>query len=460
MLDAAGGGGAATRWESMTVDQMHNLIQGASTDGQWNIVTGWKESAELISAHRTQLEQFRDYLADAWPPDKSTASEAYRDRLNVMIDNIIATHDAALANYDALAGATGAIYQAQVRMEQIHQEYQNNQTLLDAYNAKQQEAQSSGRPQPSPSPSGGDQPPVAAGRQAALQNEAIVMLSGVSTELAQAQSRIVTPPPYKIFEGADETKAIGSESSYVAPPIPPLVSVAANDTSYASSSRPSTTFPTSSVTSPVTVQPGITSPQPGLVLGGTGTPTPPTVTPPSSFNPLTPTGGGGPITNPTLLPPSTFTPGGGPSPVPPTGIGGGRNLGLPRQGILRSGGPLPEGMRAMPPGGVIGGPPNAGLGRTAAGRASASRVNPVGGVIGEGRGGVAGARRGVAGMAGGEHPGGMYGQGGNRRPGQWDEADGTHWDPDDPWDTAEGVAPVVLPAAEQRVDPGPAIGLS
>jgi hypothetical protein len=34
-----------------------------------------------------------------------------------------------------------------------------------------------------------------------------------------------------------------------------------------------------------------------------------------------------------------------------------------------------------------------------------------------------------------------------------------HWDPNNPWETAEGVPPVVLPPSEQRIDPGPAIGL-
>jgi hypothetical protein len=34
------------------------------------------------------------------------------------------------------------------------------------------------------------------------------------------------------------------------------------------------------------------------------------------------------------------------------------------------------------------------------------------------------------------------------------------WDPDNPWETDEGVAPVVLPARETgRIDPGPTIGL-
>ena len=125
----------------------------------------------------------------------------------------------------------------------------------------------------------------------------------------------------------------------------------------------------------------------------------------------------------------------------------------------------------MAPNGVIGGMPvgggqargasGIGLGQPGAGRAGA-RINPVGGVIGEGHGAL-GSRRGApGGMSAAEHPtgNGMYGQGAaGRRAGRRDEAEGPHWDPDNPWETADGVDPVVLPAPVQRVDPGPAIGL-
>ena len=67
----------------------------------------------------------------------------------------------------------------------------------------------------------------------------------------------------------------------------------------------------------------------------------------------------------------------------------------------------------------------------------------------------------MGGMSATGHPGGgLYGQGAGRGRGRRDEADAMHWDPDNPWETAAGVDPVVLPAQEQRIDPGPAIGLS
>jgi hypothetical protein len=116
----------------------------------------------------------------------------------------------------------------------------------------------------------------------------------------------------------------------------------------------------------------------------------------------------------------------------------------------------------MASGGVIGGSPGArGIGQLGAGGAGTRRVNPVGGVIGESEGAL-GSRRGVGagGLSASEHPAGMYGQGGaGRRPGRRDDGEAERWDPDNPWTTAEGVDPVVLPIETRRVDPGPAIGL-
>lgn len=118
----------------------------------------------------------------------------------------------------------------------------------------------------------------------------------------------------------------------------------------------------------------------------------------------------------------------------------------------------------MPPGGVIGTVPGGALGQPSPGGRLPSRVNPVGGVIGsESEGGMgAGARgggigvlgRGGSGAAG--EPIGTLGARGNRHP---DDDDNLHWDPDNPWETTQGVAPVLTPGAEQRIDPGPAIGL-
>jgi hypothetical protein len=80
----------------------------------------------------------------------------------------------------------------------------------------------------------------------------------------------------------------------------------------------------------------------------------------------------------------------------------------------------------------------------------------VGGVI-EPRGAAGGPGGSVNASAVHGQPMGTLGGRNGGRKGDAEEA--LHWDPDNPWETAEGVSPVVLPATEQRVDPGPAIGL-
>ncbi|MFI5889365.1 hypothetical protein ACIA5D_04510 [Actinoplanes sp. NPDC051513] len=456
----------------MTLDKMQELIQNPNTDAQWDLVSGWQKSSELLSEHRFQVQEYRDNLASAWPPEKSSASAAYLARLDELIKNLSDTYEASLTNHDAISSATGSIYQAQVKMNKIYAEYQSNQTALNTYNAKKQAEQNSTTATPSPSPSG-DEPPVAPGRQEELRRQAATLLSSVSTDLAQAQARIVRPAPYTKFGDREDNKAVRDGDTYTPPPIPPITPSFSDDSGGSTTRSTSTTiFPTSTPTtvhSPVT-PPSVGTAQPGLVLGG-AQPTLPTPTAPG-ISPITPTiPGGGPLPNPGLLPPSTGLLPGGPSPLAPTTPGVGRRGAAPREGLIRPGATLPEGgLRGMAPNGVIGGmpvgggptrgTPGIGVGQSGAGRAAA-RINPVGGVIGEG-GSSLGSRRGtVGGMSAAEHPAGagMYGQGAGRRSGRRDEAEGAHWDPDNPWETAEGVDPVVLPPQVQRVDPGPAIGL-
>jgi hypothetical protein len=425
----AGGGGAGTPWATMSIPDMRRVIQSANTEGQWEIAGGWQKSAELLLEHKYQVEDFRRNLAAVWPPSKSAAAQAYLARLDALLANLHETYEAALANHDALTTVTGSIHQAQARMEEIFKEYEQNQTLLTQFAATQQP--SNGTPSPTPSPSG-EQPPVAPGRQEQLRLQAVQMLSGVSTELAQAQIRIVRPPRYEAVSQRDESKSL-RESGYVAPPIPPFGIASLDDGDAAlHRSRPSASFPTSTVGM---VNPPVapTPPQPGLILGGAnGFPSPPP-SPPVAPLPTLPNGGS-PITHPGLLPPATTAlPGGVPTTLPPAMLGRGAP---PPSGPIRT--PFtPEGMRAVAPGGIIGGNPMVGVGQPATGRPGGQRVNPVGGVIGQ------------------NTATGVGGQGHRRR----HDAEETPWDPDHPWETAEGVEPVVLPQREQRIDPGPAIGL-
>ncbi|MBL7254834.1 hypothetical protein [Paractinoplanes lichenicola] len=437
---------------------MLQLIKSADTDKHYQLLTGWKQSADLINEHRWQVQNYRDNLAAAWPPERNAAAAAYVARLDDLINNLDETYEAAIANHDAFAAATLSISLAQRDMQKIADEYASNTGLLHDYAVQQQAKQNNPTPTPSPSPSGGDQPPVAAGRQEELHRQAVTLLSGVSGELATAQLSIRTPTLYKPSFRDNTKDPNGVTDTFPPPPIPPIVPTYGSDGGGGSTkTRPSVTFPTAGGAVPPPPTP-IPTQQPGLILGGANPAAPTFASPSTTPNPLPQTlpGGTGPIAAPGLLPPSISNRGpSSPGQAPPTAAQPGRGAGVPREGFLHTNTAIGGG-RPLPPGGVIGGVPGVGLGQPAGSRPQAQRVNPVGGVIGEGPHG----RTALRGAPSGEHmAGGMpYGQSAGRRPGKADSAE-SHWDPDNPWQTDQGVDPVVLPTREQRVDPGPAIGL-
>jgi hypothetical protein len=459
MLAAAGGGGyGGTDWMSMDVVQMWQAVENQDTTAHYELLTGWQRSYELTGDHLSQVQNYRDSLAAAWPPDKSAASAAYLQRLDGLIKSLQATYDTAITNHSAFASATLALGLSRNDVKKIYDEYTANQTKLAEYKSQQP---TPGTPTPTPSPTP-QKPPVPTGRQEELNNQARNIMYGLSGEILEAQAKITQPPAYVPEGVAGNDSHDDGGAGYVPPPIPPVTPY--DPGSHHGSSSGSGQSGSTSSSSPSTQAPGQSSPpprEPGLVLGGVGpSPTPPGLPPSGTGTP--PFGGGGPpptttVPTPVVPVPPTRS---GPFGLPPEGgpsTGIGTPKGFPGEGLGRPmAGGMPEGgMRAMPVGGVIGGSPRAGLGQPAPGGRMTSRVNPVGGVINpsesEGRPGSAG-RMGAP----GQQIGNVGGRGGRR-----DEKDGDvgHWDPDNPWETAEGVAPVVLPANEQRVDPGPAIGL-
>jgi hypothetical protein len=484
MLEAAGGGGAGTDWWGMPMERIQQLAQSPDIDAHYQIVDGWQKSAELIGEHMFQVQQYRESLATAWPPEKSSAAAAYVTRLDALITNLNETYEAALSNHEAMASASLSLGLAKSEMSKIYSQWDTNNKTLLAYNQQQSQKKAqaaSGKPTPSPSPSGEEPAPVTADQQEALRQKAITLMSGVSSDLAQAQLKIVKPAAYdptSVIDKDQHTVGAGANGPANLPPIVPTPFTGGGGSGSTGggslpSSRGSSTFPTSTgSTLPTSGSsfPGSSNGNPGLVLGGTNPPTtlqPPTL--PPNPNPITslPGGGGGPTINPGILPPGT-------GPILPNGTlppGGGKFA--TGEGGLKAFGGAPEGgLKAMPPGGIIGRTPGGALGEPTTGRLGPQRVNPVGGVIGESGGSpsmLGGGRGAAPGMRGGNATAGRsginaaqqaYGQTGgrrSRRPGQPEE---TSWDPDNPWATDEGVDPVVLPAPEQRIDPGPAIGIN
>ena len=444
MLSAdGGGGGGGTNWSSMDVPAMWALIANQDTTAHYEMLTGWQRSYELILEHMAQVQNYRDNLATAWPPEKSPASAAYVTQLDDMITHLQKTYDAAIANHTAFAGATLSLSLSRNDLKKIYDEYAANQKKLDVFNAEPKPVQYGKAPVLPP------RPPVAASRQEELNNQARVLMSKLSTDLVQSQTSLSAPPqfvPPTLFDDEKTPLPAHTVTPAIFPPMVPVDSGSGSASSPGTSTHSAASSVHASSSSPTSPVSGVR--QPGLVLGGAN---PPLGSPSPSPLPAPLPSGGGPLPNvigqPPILPPPTtpFSPG-----LAPTT---GTVRSFEGEGIGRTIGVGSPGVRPMPPGGVIGGTPGVGLGQPAMGRGSAQRVNPVGGVIRNV------SAESSSGPRGSSTPGqpltNVAGRAGRRGRSE----DSTTWDPDNPWDTAEGVAPVVLPIAEQRVDPGPAIGL-
>ena len=451
-ISDGGGGYGGTSWAGMSVMDMWLAIGNQDTTAHWQVVDGWRKSYELTLQHKAQVQSYRDNLATAWPPEKSPASAAYLARLDELIKHLQGTYDAAVANHSAFSGATLALSMARTDLEQVVNEYTANQGKLADFEASKQVRPVGMGKYVVPPP----KPPVPDGRQRQLELKAQSIMYGLSTEIVQAGGQLTRPARYEPGAGMNDDKQLKDANTYSATPIPPIVPFDPGSSSTQSGS--SSSAHRSPVAQPTSPDPGPSAGRsPGLVLGGVQ-PTPPAPPPPV-------VGGGGPAPIGGSPPPNVIAP----APIPSTrpgatrpvgqlspGMSGGRgflgeNLGRPGVGGVTNGG-----IRAMPPGGVIGGTPAIGLGQPAAAGRPAQRVNPVGGVINSSNTAIRSgpSARGTA--TTGQPFGNVAGRNSGRRD---DSSEATHWDPDNPWETEEGVAPVLLPTAEQHIDPGPAIGL-
>ncbi|UQU65613.1 hypothetical protein COUCH_04615 [Couchioplanes caeruleus] len=472
MLIADGGGGyGGTDWNSRTVREMWLAIADQDTDKHFDVVAGWRQTADLTITHLGQVQMYRDNLASVWPPSKSPAAAAYLERLDKLIADLQATHDAASANYTAFSTVALTLSLARNKLKPLFDQFEANENANKAWKAEQ-DAQPV---DPTKTPKF-TTPPVSSVQQEQLNNQARVIMYDLSSTVISGQSALQKPKPYDPAQlGNDESGArhdgSSSDSGFATPPIIPPPGGADTHAS-SSSSRPGPTHGVAQATSTITPgssshaapgSPGTGGVGTGPILGGIATspvaPPPTSVVPPgASLTPALPPTSVGTI--PGVIAPNTTS--GQRTPVGPT-PGGGR---LP-EGAMRVGSGIPTGRTVLPSGGVIGATPGSGtigqMPATTQGRRAlgGGRVNPVGGVIGQEGAGPNGVR--PAGRPVGSTPASnIMAQPSSRatRKDSDDRSERTHWDPDNPWATHQGVDPVVLPPGEPGpIEPGPAIGM-
>ncbi|WP_159104488.1 hypothetical protein [Plantactinospora sp. BB1] len=458
-------------------------------------VAAWERASGMLGGHAARLQNCRNQLAALWPPEQNAASAAYMAELDRLIEASRQTSTAAQNNATHIGHVADAIEQARTKLEPIYREYLENQRKLADYQRQVQLAGDIGGTVGGTAASrfgltalgqkAGDflgegamkvltDPPVSDAQQAALIARARAVQTEMDGAARDGAGRIRPPEGYKppVIISDDGREFDDDADGSVQPPIvhpPPRRRAEREDSGpgFVDGTPPPTIH---TELTPEQVTPPTSPVDDGPTLTGV---TPPIAGPPPPVTPVPP----GP---PVGVPPPT------PPVVPPTiGVppriggppGAGPGLGnVPRGGPGGTGkvGPFGSAPTGVPPGGVIGARPGGGAG-VPPGGVGAPRaggvprgVNPVGGVIGPqgGRPGTAGGAGGVPGgaRAGTRRPGsgaGAAGSGVSGVPGgargrrDADEPEQRQWDPDNPWEVEQGVAPEIEPNRDVgRHEPG------
>jgi hypothetical protein len=447
VADGAGGYSGTDWWNSTVPEMWAALEREEVTDSHHQVQSGWQATYNTIANHLERVKDYKTKLTAAWPPEKSPAAAAYVERLDALIDHLQDTYNAATTNHDAFKNAMLAVSSRRDELKRLYEEYAANEAKIAEFTAAKERLGNTGA-------ADAMQPEVTPRHQQQLQYRAARIMVGLTSELSEANSILTRPKPYMPNAARNEGAEIGDGTGYFVPPFAAGGDHAPSRTSAAEAHpRPSSLESHD--------RPPFSRPHPGVVIEGATThPVAPGPTPTSQPS-VSPTPGGG------FGPGAPPGPGLGPQGRPPAdpgrmpAPGSTAPLGRRPTSTAANGGGFPRGGM----GGVIGGLPGVPGQRSDGGR-TPQRINPIGGVIGGPNGGVtggatgSGTRTGSTGVSGAAMPGAGFGPMGGRPVSDRDQAGGTpRWEPDNPWETAEGVTPVLGPVEEQRIDPGPAIGL-
>lgn len=204
--ESSGVPGAPTRttWFERDVPAMWRVLENQQSDNHWRLVAGWRKAADLTATHLRRLEQYRANLAEAWPPDRSTAAAAYVSRLDFLIQNVRATHEVAAANYSTLAATVGALALARRDLEPLYDEYVTKARAMKAH------AELAAFNAMSEGPGVIGAAPAGPGDLERLNNRARAIMYTLSHTLVEAEAAIRQPPAYQ----PTTDKNIGEPDAY------------------------------------------------------------------------------------------------------------------------------------------------------------------------------------------------------------------------------------------------------
>src|SRR3954453_7497161 len=188
------------------VEQMWAAVdRHEPTDEHWYLQSSWRATHELILTHKYRVEEYREKLIQAWPPDRNAAAAAYVARLDRLLASLGETYEAAGSNDGAFSGAIWAIADRRRELKKVYDQYKANQAKLSDYARAEAEFGGTGA-------WNAMQPEVAKAQQehVRLQSQASTIMVGLSTEPREATGSFKAPKPYnptwRINKASDETE--------------------------------------------------------------------------------------------------------------------------------------------------------------------------------------------------------------------------------------------------------------
>ncbi|MFI5493818.1 hypothetical protein [Actinoplanes sp. NPDC051859] len=458
-------GGWCTNWSAFNVESIWQMVEGEGADDSWEQVHRWADIESVVNGHSAWLAAFQAEVERVWP-SSGAASAAFGTQINVLKANMEQTVIAAGRTKHALDSILNNLNETKAKIAEVRGDYAE---ASDDLVIRQID-----------------------GAEDELNDKARRIMADSENVVRQHTVSIVAPPEFldpgirtpKKDDGPEGPKGAGGASGAgsvgaLIPPVPhnPPAPIAGVDPMMpdgkdwlspvvggSPSDSPGGTGPALSgaITSPA-IDPARTTVNPTVAPGApaTGSSHPAGMLPGLSGPGIG--GGAGVIggpprggTTPFALTPTAGRPvngviggAGGSFGGRGTGVGasgGGAGIGSVGRGAGASGAGRDAGAGSrtsgLPNNGVIGGAP-AGT-RPAAGR------GPSG--ISGATGSSPSARPTSLGQAAGLHPAS------GRRRESGPEQDSLHWDPDNPWEVAEGGPAVIEPdLRDHRHDAGPGV---
>ncbi|GIE99013.1 hypothetical protein [Paractinoplanes rishiriensis] len=467
-----------TNWGAFNTPRLWSMVMNEDRTVGEQQADAWRSLADSVRAQRDALVKAKTDLAAAWPPEDNTSATAFVAELDILINRLTTAAADADSTAGGLENIVGALQTARSTIEPLWEEYKDKST--DWTPNWWDEAE--------------DEIDVKA-RNAMIAAEARIQESVVLLKVPEKYQLAIedgsggdpgdpgggNPTTYRGGPGGGGGGAISASVPHSPPPPLPGQDAFVPDGTIADINTPGLD---TGVGSGIGSGVGAGGPDLAGVIQPGQPPVLPGVEPPHTLpgpGPLPSNVGPGPTPPLPGLLPST---GGGGGLVPP-GPGGGR--GVQRAGVRPAGTPtrLPSGAVIGEGGlgggrGLTGGAP---VGMGGAGRSPARGPGARG--AGVGSSGIGGSGVGASGGVGGaggrgaaprkavprpswlpndpvgpdRHnagPGGMAGAPGRAGRRTRAEDDQAGFDPDNPWEVAEGVEPVILPGhGDARIDPGP-----